>query len=361
MENKNKSNIKIENLTSLSIQNPVDFKDNLKNIDLGSELASFRMQLDCQGSNSASPSHMGLLQISPIEAIIQPSRNFTTESANFLQSHFNPNFIQIMPTETDDEDEDLEKSINMLTLNLKKAKSSQYTPTFPLKADENVSWSDISDQNIQEIAKKVPETDKSLNSRDIGTLSDLPTLIDEHIFDQIPNPQFQDREVEKNVKTNFECEKTSLKDEVKLNKGTVCIEKPKPVKLSIRKVHCRALSNIKIRNDEKLGEFGTKTPVVKKGEKTGIVEKTRSRSIGKVRLKLNSEDLKVKKKVGSQLPELKEFTRPKSRTQISPYSKGWNFSNMKSQINLEAKRQKEGPVVKNLVTKIVKRRVKILK
>ena len=362
MENKNKANIKIEDLTKLSIQNRCDTHEHLKNIDIGSELASFRMQLECQNSNSTSPSHMGLLQISPIEAIIQPSRNFTTESANFLQTHFQSNFILIMPTETDEEDEDLEKSINMLTLNLKKAKSSQYTPTFPIKTDENVSWSDISEQNIQENIKKVSEIEKGSNSREIGTLSELPTLLDENIFGQTPNPEFDEREMEKGIrKKNFECEKIGLKVEEKLNEDKVCILKSKPVKMSIRRVHSRALSTIKIKNDEKTGDVGAKTPIVKKVEKTAIVEKLRSRSIGKVRLKFNSEDLKVKKKVAYQLPELKEFSRPKSRTQISPYSKGCNFSNIKSQINLEAKRQKEGLVVKNQVSKIVKRRVKILK
>lgn len=415
MEQKNKANIKIENLINLSLQSSLETKEKFKNSDVGSDLASFRLYFEGQdsvkSSNAASPSHMGVLQISPIEAIIQPSRNFTTESSNFLQCPFHTNFIRIMPTETDEEDEDIERSINMLTPNLKKEKFNQYTPTFPLKTDENVSWADISMHGIPENNKKVTQEPEFSNISNIDegsipsavyTLSDLPTLIDEKIFQSQKSLGWEEKEsgkkIEKNsFSINDLAEKEEIKESAKSKENSPIIviketsenkeeveghrelkesnnepviakssnEKPKATKLIIKKVHCRALSHLRIGGESRLKIINTEevvpsTPILKKSEKLDLKDKTRSRSNGKVRLKIKSEDPKPKIRVKKSLPELKDVAKPKLMSTFSPYLTTWSNTNMKSQFNLESKKQKES-TIKSLVTKVTKRRVKILK
>lgn len=407
MEQKNKANIKIENLTSLSLQNSLENKEKIKSSDMSSELASFRLYFEGQdsvkSSDTASPSHMGLLQISPIEAIIHPSRNFTTESSNFLQNPFQSNFIRIMPTETDDEDEDIEKSINLLTPSLKKEKFNQYTPTFPLKSDDNVSWADISILSIQENNKKLPQEPEFSNNPNpdegnlpsiVYTLSDLPTLIDEQIFrsqksqasdeknsfnksDSVEkdeckeNTQDKDNSLMKQIKeTNENREVVEAARVLKESStepviATKVIEKPKATKLVIKKVHCRALSHLRIGGDSRLKIMNTEeafpsTPLVKKTEKVEMKNQTRSRSNGKVRLKVRSEDPKLQKRAKNSLPELKDVSKPKLKPTFSPYLTTWSTTNAKSQFNLESKKQKDA-TIKSLVTKVTKRRVKVLK
>lgn len=408
-----KSRIKIENFIDLISLGTVESPEKYINVDeIEPGLASFRINIET-GINSkrGTPTCMSNLQISPIIAIVQPNRNFSTESQAFLNAtDKKPEKLLILPEDQTEEDE--EKSISLLTPNLKKMKFNQFTPTFPLKPDENISWSDISYPKLGEHDGKAPfvnenegfagfedisNIEKESHSGGIGTYIELPSILEcgtekireeekvvEVRVDPIVNDLGNKPQVESSLLSmqlsESGCNQSYAKfDETIVFSDSLCKDSmqrpsPMPKEQNPRRPLFKTNSNPSIRPIKRLSLISkiakTETSATPISHSKGVKKDKRmifrpdsicnSRGLSQY---LTSPEMKAKEKsFNSKLPKLRDpLGKAKSKTIGNPYLPYWSKSTLKTHFNLDMKIQKDTAGVKALVTKCVKKRVKIIK
>jgi hypothetical protein len=402
-----KSALKIDNFSDL-LANNFEEKEEIQKISSESQLASFRIQSQSsnKSSNPSSPYDMRGLPISPIRVVIEPERNFSSETKEFEKEISQPKFINIMSAPSDEENQDIEHSISLLTPNLKKLKMNQFTPTFPVKNDDNISWDDVS--MIKEQANLMKENkiqnplefsdisniEKDSRSAGIGTYSEFPTLLDAQIIKTGETPKDSSQEAQPELKVkpledhqiqqekmlekeSFELTQTFIKNnetlifetEEKNERRRTCYSEKSTKKRLLFKTPSTPsmipIKKITIVNSSSI--FSSNTPLVKiKKSKSGSVNPARIKSKSRVSIDLKTtgspEALKTKAKAKTmKLPKLKEETKAKTKTQFVPYMSDWSKTTLKTHFKIELKASKDPNAVKTLVSKIVKKRSKILK
>lgn len=210
-DNTQKGKILIENFVQLISQGTFDSPGkNASNPEAGSELASFRINLDefNQSANSFNqdPSLiMGSIPISPIMGLNLANKNFTTESSNYSKSNQDKlkNIIIMPHEEENDLDDEITNSVGLLSPNLKRMKFNQFTPTFPVKPEENnLSWEDIravyqqipSNNGLSSIVNiQIPDFQdissipSGPKSSDLASSIDIPKILETEAIDRIPS------------------------------------------------------------------------------------------------------------------------------------------------------------------------------
>ena len=406
-----KSGLIIDHFSDL-ISNKSEEQQGPIKVDSDLNLASFRIQLENQNSSKESiqnsPSDMRGLQISPIALIIEPFRNFTSESKEYEGGISQPQFINIVSPASDEENEDIEKSIFLLTPSLKKLKFNQCTPTFPLKSEENISWDDLSIrkeqvgvEDVHKVNNQAPDfsdisnIERDSRSNGIGTYSELPTLLDAQVAKSGETPKDLSQEVEKEIEIKAKGihdlsddplpEPSSINISHSFVKNNETLIFPQENKIEATK-NCNSEKSIRkrllfettsipsivsIKKNSFLGNhsniFTSNTPLIK-------IKKSSSGSINPARIKPKSRtsiDAKIngspemhKSKSKSKtlkLPKLKEEVKAKTKTQFVPYMNDWSKSMLKTHFNVELKANKDPSSIKSLVTKVVKKRNKIVK
>ena len=413
----NKKHMNIENFMELislgTIESP---EKHIVNDEPISGLASFRINLEA-GSRSRSdskrgtPTRMGALQISPIIAIVEPNRNFSTEA----QSHLQKAPERIILPDNEDSGSENGKSMKLLTPNLKKLKFHQFTPTFPVKSEENMSWDDISYPKLGENYIKdnlindasigfedISNIEKDDHSGGTGTFTDLPSIIDRNITKSQPEERVVEVKVEP-VPLEFESkeqvEGSLLSMQLSESRCNQSVEKydetivfseslcqsvfDGPSSQGIEKVVKRplfkTLSNPNIKPLKRLSlasklikTESSVTPVARgKSLKSDKRIVFKDKSISKTRGSSHyssCQEFKVKEKgsVNTKLPKLREniggfkesIGSIKSKTCINPYMSEWNKNALKTHFNLDMKIHRDSVGVKALVTKCVKKRTR---
>lgn len=407
-----KKHIKIDNFIELISLGTIDSPDKyIINDEAVSGLASFRINLEA-GSNSkcGTPTRMGALQISPIIAIVQPNRNFSTETRSYLQTGQKiPEKIILPDHEEIDEEEG--KAMNLLTPNLKKLKFNQFTPTFPVKSEDNISWDDISFPKLGENYTKgnlinegsigfedISNIEKDDHSGGTGTFTDLPSIIERNIN----KSQFEEKVVEIKVEPvsleneskgqlegsllSMQLSESGCNQSVEKFDETIVFSESlyqshgdglsrQGIEKVVKRPLFKTLSNPNIKPLKRLSlasKFikteSSVTPIakgksVKNDKRIVFRDKSVSRSRGLSQFS-SCQEFKVKEKgsINTKLPKLREsIGNIKSKTYTNPYMSDWNKSALKTHFNLEMKIHKDSVGVKALVTKCVKRRVKITK
>ena len=407
-----KSGLIIDHFSDLISNQTEEHKGPIK-VDSELNLASFRIQLENQNLNKESvpnsPSDMRGLQISPIALIIEPFRNFTSESKEYERGISQPQFINIVSPASDEENEDIEKSISLLTPNLKKLKFNQFTPTFPLKTDENISWDDLSVrkgqvevEDVHKVNNQTPDfsdisnIERDSRSNGIGTYSELPTLLDAQVAKSGETPKDFSQEAEKEIEIKPQeiqdlaedplPEPNSINISHSFVKNNETLIFPSEPKIEAAKTCYSEKSLKKKRLLFKTPSIPNMIPIKKgsfSGNQSSIftsntplirMKKSSSGSINPARIKPKSRtsiDVKINgspelqksksKSKTMKLPKLKEEVKAKTKTQFVPYMNDWSKSMLKTHFNVELKSNKDPSSIKSLVTKVVKKRNKIVK
>ena len=378
-------------------------------LDSDLNLASFRIQLEDlnpnKGSDSSSPSDMRGLNYSPIALIIEPFTDFTSESNDFDRSIPKPQYINIVSADSDEENEDIEKSISLLTPNLRRLKFNLFTPTFPLKCEENyMSWDDLpilKQQKGVDDANKVKnqvsdflDLEKSSRPNGIGTYSEPHGLLDAQEAKQgkIPKDLFQETKKASEIKKleiqditedplkeldSFSLSQSYIKnnetlifpDETKTTKSKPSTPPKYLKKYPISKMHTMShMPPLK-----KTSFSGDYSKIFKSSTQLIKTKKTPNGSINPARNKSNPR-VSINSKPNNGLSLLKPNTKAKpsdlanpkhlkskSKIPFVPYMDSWSKSVLKAHFNVEFKVSKDQNLIKSRVTKVVKKRNKIAK
>lgn len=395
----------IDNFSDQVSNKTDEYQEPIK-LDSELNLASFRIQLDdlnpSKESVSNSPSDMRGLNISPIALIIEPFRNFTSESKEYDRSISKPQFINIVSADSDEENEDIEKSISLLTPNLKKLKFNQFTPTFPLKCEENfMSWDDVSIlkqqkgvDDVNKVKNQVSDfldLQKDSRSNGFGIFNEQHGLLDaqEAKYGK-PSKDLLHQSEKETVKKQQEIQEIpeepakeltslSISQSFTQNNETLIFPsdpkaKPSPPVKPFKKHLISKMPTMSVIPPLKKTSFSgdyskiftTSTPLIKLKKPTNLsINPARNKS--KSRTSINSKtntslalNKPKPKPKSSDLPKLKQL-KLKSKTQFVPYMDDWSKSMLKTHFNIDFKLNKDQNSLKSLVTKVVKKRNKIVK
>jgi hypothetical protein len=406
---------KVDSLIELISLNSVDSPEKyVQNVDLGSDLASFRINLEDIGnsgitSNSQSP-NMSCIGISPITA---NTKDFTSETSKITNDPKKLQKLKLIPQEPQDSDDSSDNSMHLIAPSVMKSKLNQHTPTFPAKPEDQLSWEKIVIEKPEPLAEGSDERRReeqinpssfilNFEKADFPCISfklqesPPPTPMIPAFFEEIPEikvepvvvNEYQRKDSRESKderdKSDFSNLSMQLSESVlqsfeKNNEtivlsdsimGSVNYGKPEGKKEPSKRRASgnslgRPLKRLSIQSNARVGI--SVTPMMKQTKSVKEFMK-----VGPIRMKTkvkvlnhfsSTQDLKVEaSKKMNPLPKLKEINvKSRTKIQMNPYMSDWNKSTLKTFFNVDMKIHKDPSGIKALVTKCVKKRVKHLK
>jgi IQ calmodulin-binding motif len=414
-----KKKIKIEKFVELISQNTFDsFGKALNNAEAGSDLASFRVNLENaeQSTNSFNQDPSMLMGSIPISPIIAISSNFTLHTI----PHSNKNIERINIVDIENSEDE---SAGLLSPYLKKMKFNQFTPTFPLKNEENnISWDKIKLPGLQENENAfkaaenihVPEI-SSVNpeSNRITSFSDLAAMQNIELVNKDPSPSSlkipnnkniqgvknTDREINylkihtqenthkpevpKTINASFfntpdelligNSSKPDKEDDYKYN-DTVFINESFVLEISKnsskkefdkKSLSVSKFSSIKLEkfiphrntlNSIKKPQSSLKKKFFNKPEEKKYLQVPKSNLIT---ISNSNPNLVRTPSKTTNLPKIRKSVSKKRKTiNCNPYSSEWMQKTLKNHFKLKLKLANENSAAKYLVTKFVKRKIR---
>ena len=417
---KSKADALIELISLGSVESPDKY---IQQVDLGSDLASFRKNLEEIGS-SALASHsqspnMSYLGISPITST---TKDFTSASYTILINEAKkPAKLNFIHQEHPESDDSSDNSMHLNAPSMKYSKVSQCTPTFQAKPEDNISWEKIpiqkpdlqcetlnspkrpfrgnlllnlnqnnfpnisfklqdsppptpllpsgiqeypelkvepfvnfSSDKIREVTKRSKEGKDSREDRDRSDFTNLSMQLSESIiqsFDKNNETIVLSDSIIWNAQSGKEVE-SATKRRASSNQIV------KPVKrLSIQSNFRLGVSKTplmkQVRSQQELRKVKNRTGLRTRGK-----SKDPSQFASTQEFKLASRD----KGLNAKLPKLKDGRlKIRHKVQVNPYMPDWSKSTLKTFFNVDMRIQKDSTGIRALVTKCVKKRVKILK
>ena len=429
---KSKVDALIELISLGSVESPDKY---IQQVDLGSELASFRINLEEIGnsglaSHSQSP-NMSCLGISPITS---STKDFTSETYKILiKQAKKPAKLNFIHQDHPESDDSSDNPMHLMAPSMKNSKLNQCTPTFPAKPEDEISWekivlekpvpanqndfSDFSDfsnfpkrQNCGNLLFNIETNNFSSSSFKLQDSPPptplLPSDVQEYPEMKIePMVNFLNENMKESTKRSREG-KDSREDRDKSDFTNLSMQLSESIIQSFEKnnetivlsdsilwnaqsekvkeevendTKRRGSSNLIVKSVKRLSFHGnlrqglSVTPMMKNTKsnkdlrpvnRIGLRFKSKSKDVGHF---ASTQEYKTETKIKekgfhAKLPKLKEISsklRPK--VQINPYLSDWNKSTLKTFFNVDMKIQKDSSSIKALLTKVVKKRVKIMK
>ena len=426
---KSKVDSLIELISLGSVESPDKY---IQQVDLGSELASFRINLEEAGRgltpDSQSP-NMSCLGISPITG---SAKDFTSETYKILINEpKKPARLNFIPQDHPESDDSSDNPMHLMAPSMKNSKLNQYTPTFPAKPEDEISWekivlekpaqpanqTDFSDfstfskrQNCGNLLVNIQQSDFSGIS---FKLQDSPPSVspppsDEQacaemkvqpvvnfVNETMKEPTKRSREGRDSRDDRDRSDFTNLSmmlsesiiqsfdknnETIVLSDSIIWNAQEERAKEEVENdTKRRGSSNLALKPAKRLSFNGnlrqglSVTPLMKNTKsfkdlrpvnRIGLRFKSRSKDVSHfASTQEYKPEAKGKEKAfNAKLPKLKQISsklRPK--VQINPYLSDWNKSTLNTFFNVDMKIQKDSVSIKALVTKCVKKRVKVIK
>ena len=427
---KSKADALIELISLGSVESPDKY---IQQVDLGSDLASFRINLE-EITNSALASHsqspnMSCLGISPITST---NKDFTSETYTILINEAKkPARLNFINQDNPESDDSAENSMNLMAPSMKYSKINQCTPTFQAKPEDEISWEkipiekpsdspthidapnsikrpfhanllvSIDQNNFPSISFKLQDSPPPTPLLPSG-IQEYPELTIEPVayFSNDKNREAskrsregkdsrEDRDRSDFTNLSMQLSESIIQSFDKNNETIVLSESiiwnaqsgnDKEEKVESRTKR-RGSSNQIVKTVKRLSiqsnlrQGLSRTPLMKQTKSQKELKPVNVNRSG-CRLKGRSKDAsqysstkefkfegKGKDKGFNQkLPKLKDSnSKLRHKVQMNPYMPDWGKTTLKTFFNVDMKIQKDSTGIKALVTKCVKRRLKIVK